>query len=84
MKSSNMLNIETNLFTKNDIILNSYADSIQGNGVSPLKDLHDISSSYLKNIINGIHVLPFYEWDTDRGFSVVNYYEVWIWPVFNI
>ncbi|MHA1990392.1 MAG: alpha-amylase family glycosyl hydrolase [Candidatus Hodarchaeales archaeon] len=63
-------------FTRKDIILNCYADSIQGEKEKPLVDLATFSSRFLKNYINGIHVLPFYQWDTDRGFSVLNYYEV--------
>jgi sucrose phosphorylase len=63
-------------FSKNDIILNTYADSIQGDKVTPLEVLNQFSNEYLKNIINGCHILPFYSWDTDRGFSVLNYYHV--------
>jgi sucrose phosphorylase len=63
-------------FSKNDIILNTYADSIQGEKGTPLEVLNQFSNKYLKNIINGCHILPFYSWDTDRGFSVLNYYDV--------
>ena len=63
-------------FSKNDIILNSYADSIQGEEGTPLEVLKRFSASFLKGKINGCHILPFYSWDTDRGFSVLDYYKV--------
>jgi sucrose phosphorylase len=63
-------------FTKRDVILNTYANSIKGNRKSPLEALYHFSNKYLSNFVNGIHVLPFYCWDTDRGFSVLDYYNV--------
>ncbi len=59
-----------------DIILNTYADSIKGKQGTPLQALHRFSDSFIRGEINGAHVLPFYPWDTDRGFSVLDYYEV--------
>ncbi len=59
-----------------DVILNIYADSIQESNIVPLQVLYKFANKYLKNRITGIHLLPFFEWDTDRGFSVKNYYEV--------
>ncbi len=63
-------------FTRRDIILNTYADSIQDPSFTPLDCLKTFSKKYLQPIIGGCHILPFYEWDTDRGFSVLNYYTV--------
>ncbi|MFX1282942.1 MAG: alpha-amylase family glycosyl hydrolase [Promethearchaeota archaeon] len=63
-------------FTENDILLNIYANSIQGTQGSPFQALYRFSEKFLSGHINGIHVLPFYCWDTDHGFSVLNYYEV--------
>ena len=64
-----------NKFSKDDCILNCYANSIQGGSNSPLKDLRDFFLN-ISTKFTGIHVLPFYEWDTDHGFSVLNYYNV--------
>ncbi len=63
-------------FSKNDIILNTYANSIQEKPGTPLEALYSFSDKFLKDIINGSHILPFYSWDTDRGFSVLDYYSV--------
>ncbi len=65
-----------NKFSFRDILLNTYANSIQGDESAPLEVLNDFSSRYLRHIVNGCHILPFYSWDTDRGFSVLNYYTV--------
>ena len=59
-----------------DIILNTYADSIKGKQGTPFQALYRFSNSFIRSNINGVHVLPFYPWDTDRGFSVLNYWEV--------
>lgn len=35
-----------------------------------------IEKFHLERIFTIVHILPFYPWDTDRGFSVVDYYQV--------
>ncbi|MFW9905101.1 MAG: alpha-amylase family glycosyl hydrolase [Candidatus Thorarchaeota archaeon] len=77
----NMMKNDFNLekkkkFDFKDIILNIYADSIQGRYGTPLQKLYSFTEAYIHDIINGVHILPFFPWDTDRGFSVLNYYEV--------
>ena len=63
-------------FDYEDIILNIYADSIQGKYGTPLQKLYQFTEHHIKWIINGVHILPFFPWDADRGFSVLNYYDV--------
>ena len=63
-------------FDYEDIILNIYADSIQGKYGTPLQKLYQFTEHHIKGIINGVHILPFFPWDADRGFSVLNYYDV--------
>ena len=43
--------IEQKKITKNDFILNIYADSIQSKGRAPLEVLKEFSDQYLQNII---------------------------------
>ena len=60
-----------------DVALVAYADSIRGSGGSPLAALHRFVRRYLAGgSINTLHLLPFFPWDTDRGFSVQDYREV--------
>ena len=57
-----------------DVALIAYADSIRGAGGSPLAALRRFVRRYLAaGAINTVHLLPFYPWDTDRGFSVQDY-----------
>ncbi len=56
----------------NKIMLITYADSLGSN----LKDLNYVVDTYLKNVIYGIHILPFYPSSADRGFAPTTYEEV--------
>jgi glucosylglycerate phosphorylase len=62
--------------TENDIILITYGDSIRSKGKKPLKTLHEFLDKYIKDTITSVHILPFYPYTSDDGFSVVNYREV--------
>ena len=46
------------------------------NNIRPLKALNIFSEKYLKNAFNTIHILPFFEYDSDRGFSIINYKKI--------
>ena len=59
-----------------DVILIAYGDSIFSSNRNPLKSLQDFISKYLYKTINIIHLLPFYPYSSDDGFSVVDYKEV--------
>ncbi|MHA1944502.1 MAG: alpha-amylase family glycosyl hydrolase [Candidatus Hodarchaeales archaeon] len=63
-------------FSHKDFIFNSYADSIISELSTPLEALRKFGDKFISKTINGVHILPFYPWDTDRGFSVLNYNEV--------
>ena len=57
-----------------DVALIAYADSIRGAVGPPLAALRRFVRRYLADgAINTLHLLPFYPWDTDRGFSVQDY-----------
>ena len=57
-----------------DVALIAYADSIRGAGGSPLAALRRfVRRSLPAGSINTLHLLPFFPWDTDRGFSVQDY-----------
>ncbi|MBT3258620.1 MAG: sugar phosphorylase [Deltaproteobacteria bacterium] len=63
-------------FTEKDVVLITYGDMIQGEGQLPLEILADFSEKYLKGAINTLHILPFFPYSSDRGFSVVDFEEV--------
>jgi sucrose phosphorylase len=62
--------------TERDSILITYGDQIQSSDQNPLQTLNKFCEQYLANIVSGIHILPFYPWTSDDGFSVVDYRKV--------
>ncbi|MFO7943148.1 MAG: sugar phosphorylase [Anaerolineales bacterium] len=57
-------------------MLITYGDQIQSQDMSPLSTLSDFLNSHLGNLITGVHVLPFFPYSSDDGFSIINYREV--------
>jgi len=66
----------SNLWSENDIVTITYGDSIKQHNVLPLKTLHKFFNDHLIDVISTIHILPFYPYSSDDGFSVINYTEV--------
>jgi glucosylglycerate phosphorylase len=80
-KSPKMIDCEktvdpSNRLTEKDIILITYGDLICGDEESPLQSLRDFSSKFIKNTINTLHILPFFPYSSDRGFSVTDFKQV--------
>ncbi len=63
-------------FTEKDIILITYGDLVKTPNQKPLKTLSQLLESYLKGVINFIHILPFFPSSSDRGFAVMDFEEV--------
>jgi len=59
-----------------DTILITYGDQVREPGVAPLQSLSKFLTSRLENLISGVHILPFYPYSSDDGFSVVDYRQV--------
>ena len=62
--------------TERDSILITYGDQVQMPGENPLQTLSAFCRQNLTGVVNGIHILPFYPWTSDDGFSVVDYRKV--------
>jgi len=62
--------------TQRDALLITYADMVSEDGKSPLVTLREFCTARLKGAFSAIHLLPFYPWTSDDGFSVVDYREV--------
>jgi sucrose phosphorylase len=62
-------------FTQRDAILITYGDLIYSGGEPTLRILSKILNEHFDNITT-IHLLPFFPYSSDRGFSVVNFEEV--------
>ena len=59
-----------------DALLITYADQFQVQGQPHFNSLSNFIGKYLKNQISGIHLLPFFPYSSDDGFSVIDYKEV--------
>jgi sucrose phosphorylase len=57
---------------KNSCQLITYPNSLGSN----LQELHWVLNKYLKNVVGGVHILPFYPSSADRGFAPITYHEV--------
>jgi len=59
-----------------DAVMITYGDNIQKEGQSHLASLKEFSDQYLRDILSGIHILPFSPYSSDDGFSVIDYRKV--------
>lgn len=59
-----------------DVWLITYADTLQRPGEKPLVTLHDVLKHWLSDVISGVHILPFFPYSSDDGFSVMDYLAV--------
>jgi sucrose phosphorylase len=66
----------TERFTQKDMVLITYGDLIRGKGRSPLATLHEFVNTHNRGAINTLHILPFFPYSSDRGFSIVDFRRV--------
>jgi sucrose phosphorylase len=64
------------VMNEQDAILITYGDQFQDSAQRDLQALREFLSQYLAEEINWIHLLPFYPYSSDDGFSVINYRQV--------
>ena len=62
--------------SERDAILITYGDQISEPGVPPLQTLADFLNKEIQDDINSIHLLPFYPYSSDDGFSIIDYRQV--------
>ena len=68
--------LHQNKWNEQDIWVITYGDSILEEGVAPLRSLKKFCDEYLRDVISGLHILPFFPYSSDDGFSVINYSQV--------
>ncbi|MBL7161642.1 MAG: sugar phosphorylase [Anaerolineales bacterium] len=59
--------------SERDSILITYGDMVQHEGQPPIQTLADFVKKYLGDVVSAIHILPFYPYSSDDGFSVIDY-----------
>ncbi|MBT79270.1 MAG: alpha-amylase [Alteromonadaceae bacterium] len=65
-----------NYWDEEDIIMITYGDSVISDDEQPLFTLDRFLHTYCKNTINKVHMLPFFPYSSDDGFSVIDYSSV--------
>ena len=65
-----------NQWDQGDALVLSYGGSILAPDETPLRTLKHFLDRYLQGRISGVHILPFYPYSSDDGFSVLDYLSV--------
>ncbi|WP_339753816.1 sugar phosphorylase [uncultured Marinobacter sp.] len=65
-----------NNWDESDVVLITYADTVQQSGEKPLVTLHRFLSDCLADSLSSVHILPFFPYSSDDGFSVMDYLAV--------
>ncbi len=64
------------VFSPSDVILITYADTLLREGELPLQTLHKFLDKHLKEVFSGLHLLPFFPYSSDDGFSITDFFSV--------
>lgn len=62
--------------TERDAIIIAYGDHVQRTGEVPLQTLRKTLAETIYPTVSGLHILPFYPYSSDDGFSVIDYHAV--------
>ncbi len=62
--------------TERDTILITYGDQFQEPDLPPLQTLHRLLTTTLDCPTSGLHILPFFPYSSDDGFSIIDYSRV--------
>ncbi len=76
LKYSQKITSKSYKMSHKDVILITYGDQVVEPGCEPLETLDRFLMRYVKEIINTVHILPFYPYSSDDGFSVIDYKDV--------
>ncbi len=60
-----------------DAILITYGDMVQAAGERPLNTLSHFLQNHLAGLVSAVHLLPFFPYSSDDGFSVIDYKAVY-------
>ncbi len=65
-----------NNWDESDVVLITYADTIRRADEKPLVTLHEFLTDCLAETVSAVHILPFFPFSSDDGFSVMDYLAV--------
>ena len=67
---------ERGYFSQEDVFLITYGDTLKKKGERPLETLYKFAVRQFKDAFSTIHILPFFPYSSDDGFSVTNFFTV--------
>jgi sucrose phosphorylase len=67
-----VVNQARNLWDQKEIVMITYGDSVLQRDIKPLKTLKTFVDKYFSDSISALHILPFYPFTSDDGFSVLD------------
>lgn len=62
--------------SERDVMLITYGDQIREPGKAPLRTLRAFLHDHCRELLSAVHILPFYPYSSDDGFSVIDYFAV--------
>ncbi|MBP7493864.1 MAG: sugar phosphorylase [Spirochaetales bacterium] len=62
--------------SERDTLVITYGDQFQRPETKPLTLLREFAQIFLEGMITGIHILPFFPYSSDDGFSIIDYCQV--------
>lgn len=67
---------QKDIWSHQDMMLITYGDSILDQEQAPLSALNRFLDEYVTGAFNCVHILPFFPYSSDDGFSVIDYRQV--------
>lgn len=67
---------ETKPLSEKDALLITYGDQVIEPNLPPLQSLVNFCQDWVQGIVSGLHLLPFFPYSSDDGFSVIDYKQV--------
>ncbi|WP_456325641.1 alpha-amylase family glycosyl hydrolase [Desulfonauticus submarinus] len=64
------------LWDEHTTLIITYPDMIRLPGEKPLVTLDRFLTDFLQDVVEGVHILPFFPYSSDEGFSVIDYKRV--------
>lgn len=64
------------VLSEKDLVLITYPDSFREEDKKPLLSLKRFLTEYLNDTVTIVHILPFFPYSSDDGFSVIDYFAV--------
>lgn len=67
---------QRSFWDEKNVFLIAYPDSFQEKDTATLQTLLKFLDLHMEGVIDGVHILPFFPYSSDRGFSIVDYNQV--------